>query len=142
MAKAYESEPDSRDVDYSEKDEDPSRPRTNGSSTVAEEDDLHLEALRTVPKRDKESFIAGTPDIDHEEIEAAVPGHELDVELGKVSHFLSLTPPSPRPQALGKGTWYGPPKTDSHPRLATGTSLKSSSPATASGAACPGPSAR
>jgi hypothetical protein len=25
------------------------------------------------------------PDIDHEEAEAAVPGHELDVELGEVS---------------------------------------------------------
>src|SRR5690242_6353730 len=28
----------------------------------------------------------GTPDIDHEEAEGAVPGHDLDVELAQVSH--------------------------------------------------------
>ena len=31
----------------------------------------------------------GAPDIDHEEAEASVPGHELDVELGQVSPYHS-----------------------------------------------------
>ena len=29
----------------------------------------------------------GTPDIDHDEAEGAVPGHDLDVELAQVSHI-------------------------------------------------------
>ena len=31
------------------------------------------------------AFEAGEPDIDHEDIEAVVPGHQLDLELEKVS---------------------------------------------------------
>jgi hypothetical protein len=35
----------------------------------------------------------GTPDLDHEEIEGFVPGHQLDVELGHVSVFPVAFPP-------------------------------------------------
>jgi len=58
--------------------------RTN-SSTEADPDreSQHGE----VPHDGEKGFGSGggVPDIDHDEIEAIVPGHELDVELGKVS---------------------------------------------------------
>lgn len=63
------------------------RPVTNSSSTEAElDDDRHSRggdgAHATAHHKETEDL--GTPDIDHDEIEEAVPGHELDVELAKV----------------------------------------------------------
>ncbi|KAL1869197.1 hypothetical protein VTK73DRAFT_3198 [Phialemonium thermophilum] len=57
------------------------RPPLTASSTEAETDDpTHGHR----PPSNKEYGSDGEPDIDHDEIEAAVPGHELDVELGKI----------------------------------------------------------
>jgi hypothetical protein len=70
------------------------RPMTNSSTEADLDDDRDLEAQR------KETDFVGTPDIDHEEIEEAVPGHELDVELAKVN--ISWLPRSPRNRVLAK----------------------------------------
>jgi hypothetical protein len=65
---------------FDEKKDEHGRPLTNDSSTDAELD----EEVRH-PAHNKETDAGGIPDIDHDEIEEAVPGHELDVELGKAS---------------------------------------------------------
>jgi len=64
-------------TDGDEKREEHARTMTN-SSTEADLDEAHKTAHH------KETEFVGTPDIDHDEIEEAVPGHELDVELARV----------------------------------------------------------
>lgn len=69
-----------------------SRPMTN-SSTEAELDEdnqPYSKEARSIPHHDGTDFV-GTPDIDHDEIEEAVPGHELDVELAKVSQTSNIS---------------------------------------------------
>lgn len=64
------------------------------SSTEADLDNDGHSTESQNTARQKETEVVGTPDIDHEEIEEAVPGHELDVELAKVS-LTVLDPPNP-----------------------------------------------
>lgn len=74
---------DAYETDMDEKTR-PGTVRTN-SSTEAEPD---REQQEEVPHAGKERFGHGEPDLAHDEIESIVPGHELDVELGKVSRPL------------------------------------------------------
>jgi len=50
----------------------------------------------------KEELAVDNPDIDHDEAEAACPGHELDVELGHhhVSTYLTYLTYLPWPKAM------------------------------------------
>ena len=59
------------------------RAMTN-SSTEADLDDDRPSTEAHNAAHHKETEFVGTPDIDHDEIEEAVPGHELDVELARV----------------------------------------------------------
>lgn len=79
--------PPSVDKDMDEKSERPITTSSSAhSSTTADlADKRHHHHLHHHAAHHKETDRAGTPDIDHEEIEAVVPGHSLDVELGKVS---------------------------------------------------------
>lgn len=58
------------------------------SSTEADLDDVRHSTDSQNAAHEKETEVGGTPDIDHEEVEEAVPGHELDVELANVSLYL------------------------------------------------------
>lgn len=76
---------DAAEADMDEK----TRPHTlrTNSSTEAEPDQELQDNLARESKEDERGFRpSGEPDINHDEIEAIVPGHELDVELGKVSN--------------------------------------------------------
>jgi hypothetical protein len=69
---------------FTDSDEKGEHARTmTSSSTEADLEDHRTEVYNAA--HHKETEVVGTPDIDHEEIEEAVPGHELDVELAKVS---------------------------------------------------------
>ncbi|OIW33652.1 major facilitator superfamily transporter multidrug resistance [Coniochaeta ligniaria NRRL 30616] len=57
---------------------------TNSSTEADLDDDRHSRKAHH-----KEAEDHGIPDIDHDEIEEAVPGHELDVELAKGRHDLA-----------------------------------------------------
>ncbi len=61
------------------------RPMTNSSTEADLDDGRHSREAHDAAHR-KETEDVGTPDIDHDEIEEAVPGHELDVELAKVPY--------------------------------------------------------
>jgi hypothetical protein len=62
------------------------RPMTNSSTEADLDDDRHSREAHNPALHKETEDVVGTPDIDHEEIEEAVPGHELDVELAKVSY--------------------------------------------------------
>jgi hypothetical protein len=63
------------------------------SSTQADEHPYGYRSPHTTHEKETEhARRQGTPDIDHDEIEAVVPGHSLDVELAKVPDSFSLTP--------------------------------------------------
>ncbi|KAK3936524.1 fluconazole resistance protein 1 [Diplogelasinospora grovesii] len=73
---------------------DRARPMTNSSAASDDEkahaphdtDHDEMRSKETLEGLGAGEIYHGEPDIDHDEIEATVPGHELDVELGQKSH--------------------------------------------------------
>ncbi len=68
-----------RDIDTPEMTK-PSRSPTSSSAEVDEPTDPGQHHVG------KKAWAEGEPDIDHDDVEAAIPSHQLDIELERVSH--------------------------------------------------------
>jgi hypothetical protein len=86
-------EPETHGADDAAEKVEPHRPATaSDSSTEADVDNRaqprnSADSAKTEQRTQRAAEDHGVPDIDHDEIEAAIPGHELDVELAQVSRL-------------------------------------------------------
>jgi len=74
--------------DKKDKAESNTRRSLESLSSTRSEPDRHVDInppRRVLGRRNNSKEEYGDADIDHDEIEAVVPGHEFDVELGRVS---------------------------------------------------------